>query len=189
MVGTPGNDTLLGGSGAENIESFESSPWPKWIYKFAGGTRIQQEIFVVDEAPVTCVAWKLLSVGGPVKLTVRPFLSGRDYHGLHRSNTAFRFDAAIGAGKRLCGPFAWRDRPDFTCFQNASETAAIGRGVAVPTASVSASDAAERFAFLGAFVGVDNPTSSEVTRKVLGWEPAYPGLLDDLEHGHYFSQG
>ncbi|MGP8246648.1 MAG: aldolase/citrate lyase family protein, partial [Bryobacteraceae bacterium] len=39
-------------------------------------------------------------------------------------------DAAIGAGKRLCGPFAWRDRPDFTCFQNASETVAIGRGVA-----------------------------------------------------------
>jgi len=25
--------------------------------------------------------------------------------------------------KRLCGPFAWRDRPDFTCFQNQSETA------------------------------------------------------------------
>jgi 2-keto-3-deoxy-L-rhamnonate aldolase RhmA len=39
-------------------------------------------------------------------------------------------DAAIGAGKRLCGPFAWRDRPDFTCFQNASEIAAITRGVA-----------------------------------------------------------
>jgi 2-keto-3-deoxy-L-rhamnonate aldolase RhmA len=39
-------------------------------------------------------------------------------------------DAAIAAGKRLCGPFAWRDRPDFTCFQNASETAAIARGVA-----------------------------------------------------------
>ena len=39
-------------------------------------------------------------------------------------------DAAIGAGKRLCGPFAWRDRPDFTCFQNASEVAAIVRGVA-----------------------------------------------------------
>ncbi len=38
-------------------------------------------------------------------------------------------DAAIGAGKRLCGPFAWRDRPDFTCFQNASETAAIAAGV------------------------------------------------------------
>jgi 2-keto-3-deoxy-L-rhamnonate aldolase RhmA len=39
-------------------------------------------------------------------------------------------DAAINAGIRLCGPLAWRDRPDFTCFQAGSEIAAIGRGVA-----------------------------------------------------------
>jgi nucleoside-diphosphate-sugar epimerase len=67
--------------------------------------------------------------------------------------------------------------------------AAIGRGAGVPTASISAADAGERFAFLGGFVGVDNPTSSEVTRKVLGWEPAHPGLIEDLEHGHYFGPG
>jgi nucleoside-diphosphate-sugar epimerase len=66
--------------------------------------------------------------------------------------------------------------------------AVIGRGVGVPTASISAADAAERFAFLGGAVGVDNPTSSEETRKVLGWEPAHPGLIDDLEHGHYLRQ-
>jgi len=98
---------VLGGRGAENVESFECSPWPTWVYKFADGTRIQQEIFVVRGAPVTCVAWKLLSVGTPAKLTVRPFLSGRDYHGLHRSNAAFRFDAAIGPGRA-----AWRPYPD-----------------------------------------------------------------------------
>ena len=39
-------------------------------------------------------------------------------------------DAAIKAKVRLCGPFAWRDRPDFTCFQNSSETANIARGAA-----------------------------------------------------------
>jgi 2-keto-3-deoxy-L-rhamnonate aldolase RhmA len=38
-------------------------------------------------------------------------------------------DAAIKAGIRLCGPLSWRDRPDFTCFQAGSETAAIARGV------------------------------------------------------------
>ena len=67
--------------------------------------------------------------------------------------------------------------------------AAIGRGADVPVASISAADAGERFAFLGAFVGVDNLVSSEVTRKVLGWEPAHLGLIEDLEHGHYFQQG
>jgi 2-keto-3-deoxy-L-rhamnonate aldolase RhmA len=40
-------------------------------------------------------------------------------------------DSAIKAGVRLCGPLAWRDRPDFTCFQAGSETAAIARGVAI----------------------------------------------------------
>jgi 2-keto-3-deoxy-L-rhamnonate aldolase RhmA len=39
-------------------------------------------------------------------------------------------DAAINARVRLCGPLAWRDRPDFTCFQAGSELAAIARGVA-----------------------------------------------------------
>jgi 2-keto-3-deoxy-L-rhamnonate aldolase RhmA len=39
-------------------------------------------------------------------------------------------DAAIRANVRLCGPLAWRDRPDFTCFQAGSETALISRGAA-----------------------------------------------------------
>jgi 2-keto-3-deoxy-L-rhamnonate aldolase RhmA len=39
-------------------------------------------------------------------------------------------DAALAAGIRLCGPLAWRDRPDFTCFQAGTEVAAIRRGVA-----------------------------------------------------------
>ena len=37
-------------------------------------------------------------------------------------------DAAIKAGVKLCGPFAWKDRPDFTCFQAGSEVAQIARG-------------------------------------------------------------
>jgi 2-keto-3-deoxy-L-rhamnonate aldolase RhmA len=40
-------------------------------------------------------------------------------------------DAALKAGVRLCGPLAWRDRPDFTCFQAGSEIVAIARGAAL----------------------------------------------------------
>ncbi len=46
-------------------------------------------------------------------------------------------DAAIKARVRLCGPLAWRDRPDFTCFQAGSETAAIARGAAAELGSLA----------------------------------------------------
>jgi 2-keto-3-deoxy-L-rhamnonate aldolase RhmA len=45
-------------------------------------------------------------------------------------------DAALKAGVRLCGPLAWRDRPDFTCFQAGTEMAAITRGVAAELGSL-----------------------------------------------------
>jgi hypothetical protein len=28
--------------------------------------------------------------------------------------------------------------------------------------------------------------SSALTRELLGWQPAHPGLIDDLGKGHYF---
>jgi 2-keto-3-deoxy-L-rhamnonate aldolase RhmA len=40
-------------------------------------------------------------------------------------------DAAIKAHVRLCGPFAWKDRPDFTCFQGGSEASPMVNGTAV----------------------------------------------------------
>ena len=36
------------------------------------------------------------------------------------------------------------------------------------------------------FVSLDNPASSALTRELLGWQPAHPGLLDDIGQGHYF---
>jgi nucleoside-diphosphate-sugar epimerase len=63
---------------------------------------------------------------------------------------------------------------------------AIGRQLGLPTASIPAGDANEHFSFLGDFVSLDNPTSSELTRELLTWEPTHPGLIEDLDHGHYF---
>jgi 2-keto-3-deoxy-L-rhamnonate aldolase RhmA len=40
-------------------------------------------------------------------------------------------DAAINAGKKVCGPFAWRERPDFSCFQNQQQTGAIATGARI----------------------------------------------------------
>jgi 2-keto-3-deoxy-L-rhamnonate aldolase RhmA len=46
-------------------------------------------------------------------------------------------DAAIKAHVRLCGPFAWKDRPDFTCFQGGSEASPMANGMAVELGSLA----------------------------------------------------
>lgn len=63
----------------------------------------------------------------------------------------------------------------------------IGRHLGIPTASIPAEQAADHFGFLGLAVQLDNPTSSELTRKLLDWQPVHPGLIADLDEGHYFA--
>ncbi|MBM0224590.1 SDR family oxidoreductase [Micromonospora sp. ATA51] len=58
----------------------------------------------------------------------------------------------------------------------------IGRHLNLPTASLRAED----LGFLGAILAVDQPASSALTRELLGWRPVQPGLIEDLEQGHYF---
>jgi nucleoside-diphosphate-sugar epimerase len=45
------------------------------------------------------------------------------------------------------------------------------------------------FGFLANLVTLDLPASNVITRQSLGWEPAQPGLLKDLDNGHYFPAG
>ena len=37
------------------------------------------------------------------------------------------------------------------------------------------------------FLGIDVQASSAQTRALLGWEPTHPGLIADLDAGHYFT--
>ncbi|MEU2420993.1 SDR family oxidoreductase [Streptomyces sp. NPDC007851] len=62
----------------------------------------------------------------------------------------------------------------------------IGRHLDVPVVSVAPADAAGHFAWLGGFIGLDSPAASTVTRELLDWRPSQPGLLEDLDKGHYF---
>lgn len=64
---------------------------------------------------------------------------------------------------------------------------AIGRHLGVPAKSISAGEAEAHLGFLGAFAGLDNPTSTAMTRELLGWRPEHAGLIPDLDEGHYFA--
>jgi nucleoside-diphosphate-sugar epimerase len=63
----------------------------------------------------------------------------------------------------------------------------ISRHLDLPVVSVAPEDAFEHFGWIGAFCAADIPASSALTRERLGWEPVHPGLIADLEAGHYFA--
>jgi predicted glycogen debranching enzyme len=83
--------------GASRIASFAPDPWPRWVFALPDGTRVSQEIFVPHEVSAVVVTWRieqrLDNPKSPIALEVRPFLSGRDFHGLHHENPAFRMEA------------------------------------------------------------------------------------------------
>ena len=101
---------------------------------------------------------------------------------VHRLDAAHLFRLAVEkapAGSRLHGVgdtgIALRDI-----------ATVIGRHLSVPVTSIVPEGASEHFGFLGLLVQLDNPTSNTLTRHRLGWEPVNPGLMADLEAGHYF---
>jgi nucleoside-diphosphate-sugar epimerase len=57
----------------------------------------------------------------------------------------------------------------------------IGGVLAIPVESVPP----EHFGVLGGIFALDQPSSSSLTRKRFGWEPAHPSLLADLAAGDY----
>jgi nucleoside-diphosphate-sugar epimerase len=63
----------------------------------------------------------------------------------------------------------------------------IGRTLELPVRPIPLEQANDHFGFLGAFFSLDCPASSAQTRKLLGWRPVQPGLIADLEQGHYFA--
>jgi nucleoside-diphosphate-sugar epimerase len=61
---------------------------------------------------------------------------------------------------------------------------AIGRHLSLPARSLPA----EEFGgMLVPLLSTDMPASSTITRELLGWKPTHPGLIEDIEQGHYFA--
>ena len=63
----------------------------------------------------------------------------------------------------------------------------IGRHLGVPAVSIPAERAADHFRSFALFMTLDVPMSSARTRQLLDWKPEHPGLIADLDQGHYFA--
>jgi predicted glycogen debranching enzyme len=103
--------------GFRRLVSFSGDPWPCWVFDLGDGARLEHDLFVAPDCCETVLRWRLMSPVGSAlpagrggrdfRLEVRPLLSGRDYHALHRENAGFAFAASVQGGN-----VAWRPYPN-----------------------------------------------------------------------------
>ncbi|MFI0728029.1 SDR family oxidoreductase [Streptomyces sp. NPDC021225] len=115
-------------------------------------------------------------------------VSGYIGDGTNRWPAVHRFDAArvirLAVEKAPAGSVLHATAEEGVPIRDIAEV--IGRHLGIPVASVSPEDSAEHFTWLAGFLASDGPASSALTRELLGWRPTHPGLVDDLDKGHYF---
>ena len=63
----------------------------------------------------------------------------------------------------------------------------IAGKLGIEAKSITDEQAPQYLGFLAPFAGLDNPTSNDRTRALLGWEPTHPGWIEDVQAGHYFA--
>ena len=102
--------------GWRRVAAFERSPWPSWTFALDDGTALRQEILVGRDGCETVLRWRRTAGCGPCRLSVRPLLSGRDYHALHRENAGFNFRATVWGGNVAWRPYA--DQPAVSALTN-----------------------------------------------------------------------
>ena len=82
-------------SGHIFLQSFSVEPWPTWRFRISEELEVVQEVFVPLGMQGTVVQWKLEGDPRDVRLHVRPFLSGRDFHGMHHANDGLNQDTTV----------------------------------------------------------------------------------------------
>lgn len=105
-------------AGAGFISEFTHRPWPTWTYRLPDRTEIVHELMVPKGAasPSVLASWRVKRSRGRVRLVVRPFLAGRDYHATHHENPALRFDAETSGDRVTWRPY--RDVPPVSARSN-----------------------------------------------------------------------
>jgi predicted glycogen debranching enzyme len=94
--------------GHRAIAEFRIDPWPTWRYRLSSLT-VERTLFMPWGRQMTVVVWRLIdddrAAPRHARLFVRPLISGRDYHALHRENAALRSEVAVEEGRVRMEPY------------------------------------------------------------------------------------
>jgi nucleoside-diphosphate-sugar epimerase len=101
---------------------------------------------------------------------------------VHRLDAGHLFRLVLERGARAARYHAVADQG--VPFREIAQV--IGRRLNVPVVSKSHEEAADQFGWFAHFASLDCPASSEQTQERLGWRPAQPSLIPDIDRPSYF---
>ena len=98
---------IINPDGMTHLKEFQLRPWPRFRFTLHDDLIVEQELFVPYGQSAVVLSWRLVgSIAGAVKLSVRPFLSGRNFHGTHHENNSFQFDPQFRRDRVRWKPYA-----------------------------------------------------------------------------------
>lgn len=90
----------------QHMVRFTADPWPCWTFRLPDGGMMEHSLFVAADSGEAVLRWRCAGSTQPWRLSVRPLLSGRGYHALHRENAQFDFRGSVTGGN-----VSWRPYP------------------------------------------------------------------------------
>src|SRR5215831_1543038 len=98
---------IINPDGTTHLTEFQLRLWPKFHFTLRDDLKVDHELFVPYGQSAVVLSWRLVGdIEGAVKLCVRPFLSGRDFHATHHENTLFQFDPQFRHDRVRWKPYA-----------------------------------------------------------------------------------
>jgi len=90
--------------GHQNLIGFRLDPWPIWTFRI-GPVVLEKSLTMIHDQNTVIVSYRLRGESAGAELVIRPLLTGRGFHALHKENTAVQFQAELRSGVSILRPY------------------------------------------------------------------------------------
>jgi len=90
--------------GHQNLIGFRLDPWPIWTYKI-GPLVLEKALTAIHDQNTVILTYKMRKESEGAELVIRPLLTARSFHALHKENTALQPQAELRSGVAILKPY------------------------------------------------------------------------------------
>ena len=90
--------------GHENLIGFRLDPWPIWTYR-VGTLVLEKSLTMIHGQNTVILSYKIRKEAQGADLVLKPLMTGRDFHALHKENPALQSQPQLSNGVCALTPY------------------------------------------------------------------------------------